>query len=114
MRVLRIDHVQLAMPPGREDDARAFYAVLLGLAEVAKPEALAGRGGVWFGDGEVRIHLGVEAGFRPARKAHPALLVHDLPALVRRLRDTSRSPATTSSPASTASTCPTRSATASS
>jgi catechol 2,3-dioxygenase-like lactoylglutathione lyase family enzyme len=87
MGIVRIDHVQLAMPKGREDEARAFYAGLLGIPEVPKPAALAVRGGAWFEAGEVRIHLGVEADFRAARKAHPALLVEDLAALVKRLRE---------------------------
>jgi catechol 2,3-dioxygenase-like lactoylglutathione lyase family enzyme len=87
MRVHGIDHVQLAMPKGREDDARRFYADLLGLAEQPKPPNLAVRGGCWFGTGGVQLHLGVEDGFRPARKAHPALLVEELPALVARLHE---------------------------
>jgi catechol 2,3-dioxygenase-like lactoylglutathione lyase family enzyme len=87
MRVRGIDHVQLAMPAGGEDDARAFYEGLLGLPEQPKPPNLAARGGCWFGAEGVQLHLGVEDGFRPARKAHPALLVDDLPALVRRLRE---------------------------
>jgi len=85
MRITQIDHVQLAMPAGQEDQARAFYEGLLGLAWVAKPEHLARRGGCWFGDGAARVHLGVEQDYRPARKAHPALLVDDLNALTGRL-----------------------------
>lgn len=85
MRVLAIDHVQLAMPAGGESEATAFYEGLLGLVRVGKPPHLAVRGGCWFGDGEVRVHLGVEDDFRPARKAHPALLVDDLDELTRRL-----------------------------
>ena len=81
MRFVAIDHVQLAMPPGGEDRARAFYASVLGLGEVPKPAVLAVRGGAWFESGEVRIHLGVEPDFRAARKAHPALVVDDLGAL---------------------------------
>ncbi len=73
------------MPAGQEAQARAFYAGLLGLAEVPKPSSLAARGGAWFGAGPVRVHLGVDDEFHPARKAHPALLVDDLPALVRAL-----------------------------
>ena len=84
MTVLGIDHVQLAMPPGREVDAVAFYEGLLGLVHVAKPPALAVRGGCWFGTGSARVHLGVEADFRPARKAHPALVVADLRSFVER------------------------------
>jgi len=82
MRITAIEHVQLAMPPGKESEAREFYAGLLGIPEVPKPPDLAKRGGAWFERGSLKIHLGVEADFRPARKAHPALLVVDLPALV--------------------------------
>jgi catechol 2,3-dioxygenase-like lactoylglutathione lyase family enzyme len=84
--IVGIDHVQLAMPRGEEDRARAFYSGLLGIPEVPKPAALAERGGVWFERGDVRLHLGVDAEFRPARKAHPALLVRGFGALVQRLR----------------------------
>ena len=84
--VIAIEHVQLAMPLGREE-ARAFYAGLLGMAEVAKPAHLTARGGVWFEAGEVKVHLGVEEDFRPARKAHPAFVVADLEELVERLRE---------------------------
>lgn len=86
MVVRALHHVQLAMPAGGENEARAFYGELLGLPEVPKPANLAARGGCWFERGDVRIHLGVEAEFRPARKAHPALVVTDLEALARRLR----------------------------
>ncbi len=78
MTILAIHHVQLAMPAGGESRARDFYAGVLGLPEIPKPAALAVRGGVWFGNGAIELHLGVEASFRPARKAHPALLVRDL------------------------------------
>jgi catechol 2,3-dioxygenase-like lactoylglutathione lyase family enzyme len=81
-RVLTLDHVQLAMPAGGENMARAFYRDVLGLTEVPKPANLVGRGGVWFAAGTLKLHLGVEAEFRPARKAHPALLVANLPALL--------------------------------
>src|ERR1700679_576914 len=82
-----IDHVQLAMPLGKEDQARAFYQDLLGMVEILKPPELAKRGGCWFESGRVQIHLGVETDFRPARKAHPALRCRDYPALIQRLRD---------------------------
>jgi len=85
MPIRAIDHVQLAMPPGREADARAFYSGILGLPELPKPANLAPRGGCWFGGGSVYVHLGVEQDFRPARKAHPAFLVDDLSALRQRL-----------------------------
>ena len=85
MEIVGFDHVQLAMPAGGDAAARLFYAGLLGLTEVPKPSHLAARGGCWFERGSVKLHLGVDPGFVPARKAHPALLVADLPALAMRL-----------------------------
>ncbi|MEO6503702.1 MAG: VOC family protein [Jatrophihabitantaceae bacterium] len=83
--ILGLDHVQVAIPTGAEDAARAFYGSLLGMTEVAKPAALAGRGGCWFSSGSAVLHLGVEEPFSPARKAHPAFLVTELDALGNRL-----------------------------
>jgi len=85
MRLVRIDHVQLAMPAGGEAAARAFYRDALGLAETPKPAHLAARGGCWFEDGALKVHLGVDPDFRPARKAHPAFVVTDLALLAARL-----------------------------
>ncbi len=84
MKVYAIDHVQLAMPAGQEDQARAFYAGVLGLAEKPKPPHLATRGGVWFETGTIKIHLGIEPEFRAATKAHPGLLVEGLSELIAR------------------------------
>jgi catechol 2,3-dioxygenase-like lactoylglutathione lyase family enzyme len=72
------------MPTGREGDARAFYRDVLGMAEQPKPDNLARRGGVWFYSGAAHLHLGVEQDFRPARKAHPALLVTNLAELINK------------------------------
>lgn len=87
MPLTRIDHVQLAMPLGGEAAARGFYRDLLGMDEEAKPASLVARGGCWFRSGAVRVHLGVEEGFRPARKAHPALRVDGFEQLAATLRD---------------------------
>src|SRR5579862_5234594 len=81
-----IDHVQLAMPPGGEETARSFYRDVLGMREIPKPAELAKRGGCWFESGDVQVHLGVEADFRPAKKAHPALRCSDYDELLTRLR----------------------------
>jgi catechol 2,3-dioxygenase-like lactoylglutathione lyase family enzyme len=86
MKILGIDHVQLAMPPGQEALARDFYTRILGIPELQKPATLVGRGGAWFGEGDFEVHLGVEKDFSPARKAHPAFLVEDLAAIAARLR----------------------------
>jgi catechol 2,3-dioxygenase-like lactoylglutathione lyase family enzyme len=80
-----LDHVQVAMPPGGEDVARAFYAGVLGLAERPKPAALAGRGGCWFQGHRAVVHLGVEAGFQPAAKAHVALTVSSVDAMAQQM-----------------------------
>lgn len=81
MALLRLDHIQLAMPPGKEAEARAFYQGCLGIPEQVKPPHLAARGGCWFGKGPLKVHLGVEENFVPARKAHPAFIVEGLGAL---------------------------------
>ena len=87
MTILGIDHVQVAAPAGCEEEARAFYGGLLGLAEVPKPDALAARGGCWFRAGAQELHVGVEEPFAPALKAHPGLVAGDLDDLAERLRD---------------------------
>jgi len=85
MRVVAIEHVQLAMPEGGEKQARRFYSELLGITETPKPPHLAVRGGCWFEQGALKVHLGVEKIFQPAKKAHPAFVVEDLPALKAKL-----------------------------
>jgi Lactoylglutathione lyase and related lyases len=98
MTILSINHVQLAMPAGEEEKAREFYINLLGFSEIQKPPELAKRGGAWFQSGSAQLHLGVEADFKPARKAHPAFLVGDLKALITKVQgagyetDTSQPP----------------------
>jgi catechol 2,3-dioxygenase-like lactoylglutathione lyase family enzyme len=82
----KIDHVQLAIPIGQEDVARKFYRDLLGMTEVSKPHPLAARGGCWFEHDQVRLHLGVDPNFVPARKAHPAFIVDDLDGLCAKLQ----------------------------
>ena len=77
-----LDHVQLAIPVGGEDVAREFYTGVLGLTEVPKPPVMAARGGAWFEAGDVRIHVGTEDPFVPARKAHPAITMVGLRAFV--------------------------------
>jgi catechol 2,3-dioxygenase-like lactoylglutathione lyase family enzyme len=84
MKILSIDHVQLAMPVGEEEKARAFFIHILGFREKQKPAALAGRGGVWFESENVQLHIGVEKEFHPARKAHPAFIVDDLDSLINK------------------------------
>lgn len=86
MTISAIDHVQMAIPIGAEDEARAFYIGILGFSEVEKPEFMRVRGGLWLNSGAVSLHIGIEADFRPAKKAHPALIVDDLAAYETKLR----------------------------
>jgi catechol 2,3-dioxygenase-like lactoylglutathione lyase family enzyme len=86
MKILGIDHVQVAAPPGCEPEARAFYGELLGLEEVPKPETLPDRAGCWFRAGAQELHVGIEQPFTPAMKAHPGFVVDNLAALTARLR----------------------------
>ena len=80
-----IDHVQLAAPAGCEDAARRFFGDVLGMEEIEKPAALQKRGGVWFQCGNHQLHIGVDGGFAPARKAHPALHVRNIKSLKARI-----------------------------
>ena len=85
MQIVALDHIQLAMPAGKEALARQFYSQILGLPEVAKPLPLRDREGCWFEGPGIGVHLGVEASFAPARKAHPAFVVEDLVGFQQRL-----------------------------
>jgi catechol-2,3-dioxygenase len=90
---IRLDHVQLAAPPDCEVEARRFFGGLIGLQEVEKPKPLRERGGVWFAVGDRQLHIGVEADFRAARKAHPAFRLPsaDLDLIAARLIDSGAS-----------------------
>ena len=86
MKILSIDHVQIAMPQGEEEKARQFYINILGFAEIPKPAELAKRGGAWFHSENAHLHLGVEQDFTPARKAHPAFIVDELDLLITKAK----------------------------
>lgn len=87
MKILSIDHIQIAMPSGEEAKARAFYINILGFTEIPKPAELAKRGGAWFQSENAQLHLGVEQDFHPARKAHPAFIVDELDTLLAKALD---------------------------
>jgi catechol 2,3-dioxygenase-like lactoylglutathione lyase family enzyme len=82
---LSLHHIQLAIPPGSEDSCREFYIGIIGMTEIAKPAELVANGGLWLQSGGLQIHLGVEADFIPAKKAHPGILVEGLDDLVATL-----------------------------
>jgi catechol 2,3-dioxygenase-like lactoylglutathione lyase family enzyme len=81
---LACEHVQLIIPDGAERRAREFYVDVLGFTEIVRPESLGGRGGGWFRNGGVNLHLGSELDFRATRPGHPAWLVPDLAAVIAR------------------------------
>jgi len=83
---MKLDHIQLAMPKGEEEKARSFFTSVLGMVEDKKPYPLSERGGCWFRDGDVIIHVGVDKEFSPQKKAHPAFVVANLNELERKLR----------------------------
>lgn len=85
MPVIGLEHIQIAVPEGREDAARRFYIDMLGFEEVPRPASLDGRGGFWLKAGPVNLHIGIDPDFHPAMKAHPAFLVDDLDTVRARL-----------------------------
>jgi catechol 2,3-dioxygenase-like lactoylglutathione lyase family enzyme len=79
MKITRLDHVQLTVPPGEVETAKAFYVGVLGLIEIEKPDALKPRGGFWILAGDRQVHIGAESGVeRFKTKAHVAFEVEDL------------------------------------
>ena len=82
---MKLDHIQLAMLKGKENEAREFFVGILEMKEEEKPERLASRGGCWFRKDGAIVHLGVEKGFIPQKKAHPAFVVDDLAGLEKKL-----------------------------
>ena len=83
----KLDHIQIAMPAGKEAEARRYYGEILGLPEIEKPEALRSRGGCWFELANAGLHLGVQKDFLPAKKAHGAFRVSNLAELAQILQE---------------------------
>jgi catechol 2,3-dioxygenase-like lactoylglutathione lyase family enzyme len=75
--IKRLDHIQLCIPIGEEEKARAFYSGILGLTEIEKPEALKPNGGLWFEVADIQLHIGTE-NMEGASKRHPAFEVENL------------------------------------
>ncbi|MED1601935.1 VOC family protein [Alkalihalophilus marmarensis] len=77
--ILGVDHVQITIPKGAEEEGKSFYCDILGLKEVEKPDSLKGRGGFWLEAGSLQVHVGTEEGFdRLSTKAHVAYQVDDI------------------------------------
>ena len=82
MPILNLDHLQVAIPTGGEEAARSFYIGILGFSEQSKPASMAGRNSIWLTAGPVNLHLGIEADFHTAKRAHPAFTVNNLDEIV--------------------------------
>lgn len=79
MRILRLHHTNISIPPGKEDEARAFYCGLLDLEEIEKPDALKPNGGFWLRLDNLDVHIGTQANIdRSILKMHLAYQVDDL------------------------------------
>ena len=84
--ILGIHHVNISIPTGEEDNARAFYCDLLGLQEISKPDALQENGGFWLRLANIDLHIGIQEGIqREQLKMHLAYQVGDLLAWRERL-----------------------------
>lgn len=88
-QVKRLQHTSVPMPPGGEEQARAFYGRALGMREIPKPSTLSNNL-VWFAvndDGdEVHVFQDEKMGPRTAAQ-HLCLEVDDLEAYRQRLSD---------------------------
>lgn len=74
-----VQHVNLTIPRGGEEQARSFYTTILSLKEIEKPKDLRVHGGLWYKVGELELHLSVEDGALvvPSRR-HVGFIVDDL------------------------------------
>jgi hypothetical protein len=84
MKVHGVEHVALAYPAGRLDEVRAFYIGLLGLTELERPASIT-TPGAWLSCGSSQLHFSNDPEFNVQVRPHTALMVDDLPALVKLL-----------------------------
>jgi catechol 2,3-dioxygenase-like lactoylglutathione lyase family enzyme len=80
----RLDHIQICIPMGMEDEARKFYHGILGLEEIEKPGSLKPNGGLWYKIADVQLHIGVEK-IEGKSKRHPAFEIEDTDAVKKYL-----------------------------
>jgi catechol 2,3-dioxygenase-like lactoylglutathione lyase family enzyme len=73
----RLDHIQICIPKGKENDARKFYSDIIGLAEIPKPQALVANGGLWYQIADIQLHIGVENEINKSKR-HPAFEITNL------------------------------------
>jgi catechol 2,3-dioxygenase-like lactoylglutathione lyase family enzyme len=84
IKFIRLNHIQICIPTGKEDEARRFYADIIGLVEIPKPAALVPNGGLWYQIADIQLHIGTENEVNHSKR-HPALEVEDLQAARKHL-----------------------------
>ncbi len=75
----RLDHIQICIPTGKENEARQFYAEVIGLTEIPKPQELIPNGGLWYQIADIQLHIGTEDEINKSKR-HPAFEVTDIQA----------------------------------
>lgn len=85
MKIKRLDHIQICIPIGAEEQAKQFYVEVLGLEEIEKPDTLKPNGGLWFKVADIQLHIGVEAEQNKSKR-HPAFEVEDLEGVKQHLQ----------------------------
>jgi catechol 2,3-dioxygenase-like lactoylglutathione lyase family enzyme len=85
--IISIHHVQVMVPAAREEEAKRFYAMTLGLEEIPKLTGTT-RGGAWYRVGAQEIHLSVEDApeQNAASRRHVCYAVADLDVAEQHLR----------------------------
>lgn len=79
IRFKRLDHLQICIPIGKENEARKFYTDIIGLKEIPKPKELIKNGGLWYQIADIQLHIGTENEINKSKR-HPAFEVSDLEA----------------------------------
>jgi len=73
----RLDHIQICIPKGKENEARQFYTDIIGLTEIPKPKALIANGGLWYQLADIQFHIGTENEINKSKR-HPAFEISNL------------------------------------
>jgi hypothetical protein len=73
----RLDHIQICIPKGKENEARPFYTSIIGLTEIPKPEVLIANGGLWYQVADLQLHMGTEDETNRSKR-HPPFEVSNI------------------------------------
>ena len=73
----RLNHLQICIPVGKEDEARKFYTDIIGLEEIPKPKELLQNWGLWYQIADIQLHIGTENEINKSKR-HPAFEIENL------------------------------------